>query len=141
MKRFLLLFLLYPAPLFAVPVTPNFQSGSMTSHTETVSKVSETINVIEYQSGWQMTLTGNNITTDADSLLPAAASTSNTVNGVVSTWTGLDATNMPNFTIIDPTKAWQFTSSLTQPGMKSHTVITRTSEITSVTDTVSTFSQ
>ena len=124
-----------------MPVTPNFQSGSMTSHTETTSKVSEVISVIEYQSGWQMTLTGNNITTDADSLLPAATSTSNTVNGVVSTWTGLDATNMPNFTIIDPTKAWQFTSSLTQPGMKSHTVITRTSEITSVTDTVSTFSQ
>ena len=141
MKRFLLLFLLYPVPAFAVPVTPNFQSGSMTSHTETTSKVSEVISVIEYQSGWQMTLTGNNITTDADSLLPAATSTSNTVNGVVSTWTGLDATNMPNFTIIDPTKAWQFTSSLTQPGMKSHTVITRTSEITSVTDTVSTFSQ
>ena len=141
MKRFLLLFLLYPVPVFAVPVTPNFQSGSMTSHTETTSKVSEVISVIEYQSGWQMTLTGNNITTDADSLLPAATSTSNTVNGVVSTWTGLDATNMPNFTIIDPTKAWQFTSSLTQPGMKSHTVITRTSEITSVTDTVSTFSQ
>ena len=141
MKRFLLLFLLYPVPAFAVPVTPNFQSGSMTPHTETTSKVSEVISVIEYQSGWQMTLTGNNITTDADSLLPAAASTSNTVNGVVSTWTGLDATNMPNFTIIDPTKAWQFTSSLTQPGMKSHTVITRTSEITSVTDTVSTFSQ
>ena len=141
MKRFLLLFLLYPVPAFAVPVTPNFQSGSMTSHTETTSKVSEVISVIEYQSGWQMTLTGNNITTDADSLLPAAASTSNTVNGVVSTWTGLDANNMPNFTIIDPTKAWQFTSSLTQPGIKSHTVITRTSEITSVTDTVSTFSQ
>ena len=141
MKRFLLLFLLYPVPVFAVPVTPNFQSGSMTSHTETTSKVSEVISVIEYQSGWQMTLTGNNITTDADSLLPAAVSTSNTVNGVVSKWTGLDATNMPNFTIIDPTKAWQFTSSLTQPGMKSHTVITRTSEITSVTDTVSTFSQ
>ena len=141
MKRFLLLFLLYPVPAFAVPVTPNFQSGSMTSHTETTSKVSEVISVIEYQSGWQMTLTGNNITTDADSLLPTATSTSNTVNGVVSTWTGLDANNMPNFTIIDPTKAWQFTSSLTQPGMKSHTVITRTSEITSVTDTVSTFSQ
>ena len=141
MKRLLLLLLLSPIPALSVPVTPNFQSGSMTSHTETTSKVSETISVIEYQSGWQMTLTGNNITTDADSLLPAAASTSNTVNGVVSTWTGLDATNMPNFTIIDPTKAWQFTSSLTQPGIKSHTVITRTSEITSVTDTVSTFSQ
>jgi|TARA_B100001250_G_C19726378_1_gene756268 hypothetical protein len=141
MKRLLLLLLLAPIPAFAVPVTPNFQSGSMTSHTETTSKVSEVISVMEYQSGWQLTLTGNNITTDADSLLPAAASTANTVNGVVSTWTGLDATNMPNFTIKDTTKAWQFTSSLTQPGLKSHTVITRTTDITSVTDTVSTFSQ
>tara|TARA_R100001463_G_scaffold50287_1_gene100448 strand:+ start:750 stop:1175 length:426 start_codon:yes stop_codon:yes gene_type:complete len=141
MKRLLLLLLLAPIPAFSVPVTPNFQSGSMTSHTETTSKVSEVISVMEYQSGWQMTLTGNNITTDADSLLPAAATTSNTINGVVSTWTGLDATNMPNFTIKDATQAWQFTSSLTQPGLKSHTVITRTSEITSVTDTVSTFSQ
>ena len=72
MKRLLLLLLLGPIPAFAVPVTPNFQSGSMTSHTETTSKVSETISVIEYQSGWQMTLTGNNITTDADSLCSTA---------------------------------------------------------------------
>ena len=83
----------------------------------------------------------NKIYRSVDSDADRYYATSNTVNGVVSTWTGLDATNMPNFTIIDPTKAWQYTSSLTQPGMKSHTVITRTSEITSVTDTVSTFSQ
>ena len=141
MKRLLLLLLLAPIPALSVPVTPNFQSGSMTSHTETTSKVSETISVIEYQSGWQMTLTGNNITTDADSLLPAAVSNTNTVNGVVSTWTGLDATNMPNFTIKDTNQPWQFTSSLSQPGLKSHTIITRETEINSVTDTVSTFSQ
>ena len=141
MKRLLLLLLLAPLPAFSVPVTPNFQSGSMTSHTETTSKVSETISVIEYQSGWQMTLTGNNITTDADSLLPPAVSTSNTVNGVVSSWTGLDATSMPNFTIKDTSQPWQFTSSLSQPGLKSHTAITRDTEINSVTDTVSTFSQ
>ena len=141
MKRLLLLLLLAPIPALSVPVTPNFQSGSMTSHTETTSKVSETISVIEYQSGWQMTLTGNNITTDADTLLPPAVSTSNTVNGVVSSWTGLDATNMPNFTIKDTSQPWQFTSTLSQPGLKSHTVITRETEINSVTDTVSTFSQ
>ena len=35
----------------AVPVVPNFQSGSLTSHTETSSTVTETINVIEYQDG------------------------------------------------------------------------------------------
>ena len=141
MKRFLLLFLLYPAPLLAVPVTPNFQSGSMTSHTETVSKVSETINVIEYQSGWQMTVTGNYIQTDAPSILPPSVATSQTLNNVTTTWTELDAANMPNFTVVDPAKAWQFTSTLSQPGMKSQTIITRTTDITSVTDTVSTFSQ
>ena len=85
MKRLLLLLLLAPIPAFAVPVTPNFQSGSMTSHTETTSKVSETINVIDYQTGWQYVVTGNNITTSADSLVPTASSTSNTVNGVVTT--------------------------------------------------------
>ena len=42
----------------AVPLVPNFQSGSLTSHTETSSTVTETINVIEYQTGWQYTVTG-----------------------------------------------------------------------------------
>ena len=141
MKRLLLLLLLAPIPAFAVPVTPNFQSGSMTSHTETTSKVSETINVIDYQTGWQYVVTGNNITTSADSLVPTASSTSNTVNGVVTTWTSLDANQMPDFTIKNPDLPWQLTPSVSQPGMKSQTIITRTTDITSVTDTVSTFSQ
>ena len=141
MKRLLLLFLLWPTSVYSVPVTPNFQSGSMTSHTETTSKVSEVISVIEYQSGWQMTLTGNNITTDAETLIPSATNVTNTVNNVTSTWTGLNPNNLPDFRIKDDTKAWQFTSTLSQPGLKSHTVITRNQEITSVTDTVSTFSQ
>jgi hypothetical protein len=34
------------APAGGVPVVPNFQSGSLTSHTETSSTVTETINVI-----------------------------------------------------------------------------------------------
>ena len=113
----------------------------MTSHTETTSKVSEVINVIDYQTGWQMTVTGNNISTDATTLVPPSTSINNTVNGVTSTWTAIDANNMPDFTITDPAKAWQFTTTVSQPGMKSQTIITRTTEIESVTDTVSTFSQ
>ena len=34
---------LIPAAALAVPVVPNFTQGSMTSHTETTSKVTETI--------------------------------------------------------------------------------------------------
>ena len=41
------------APAQAVPVVPNFSQGSMTSHTETTSKVTETINSIDYATGWQ----------------------------------------------------------------------------------------
>ena len=52
MKRLLWLLLLFASPVNAVPVVPNFQSGSMTSHTETTSKVTETINSIDYQTGW-----------------------------------------------------------------------------------------
>ena len=129
------------APVEGVPVVPNFQSGSLTSRTETSSTVNETINVIEYQTGWQYTVTGNNISTDSNSLVPPAASTTQSINGINSTWTNLDATSMPNFSITDSSKPWQLTTTLSQPGLKSQTIIQRTTEVTSVTDTVSTFSQ
>ena len=128
-------------PVEGVPVVPNFQSGSLTSHTETSSTVTETINVIEYQTGWQYTVTGNNISTDSNSLVPPTSSTTQSINGVNSTWTTLDATSMPNFSITDSSQPWQLTTTLSQPGLKSQTIIQRTTEVTSVTDTVSTFSQ
>jgi hypothetical protein len=142
MKRLLLLFLLWPQAAFAVPVVPNFSQGSMTSHTETSSKVTETINSIDYQTGWQYTVTGNNIEHSGDSLVPpAVTSTGNTVNGISSSWTSLNATQMPNFTIKDATKPFQATFTLRQPGLSTQTIIQRVTEITSVTDTTSTFSQ
>ena len=141
MKRLLLLFIFLETTVFAVTVVPNFQQGSLTSHTETTSKVTEVISVVEYQSGWQLSLTGNNISVDGDSLLPSAVNSTNNIEGIVSTWTSLDANTMPNITITDNTKPWQFTSSLSQPGLKTHTVKKRPTDKTSVTDTVSTFSQ
>jgi len=142
MKRLLLLFLLWPQAVFAVPVVPNFSQGSMTSHTETTSKVTETINSIDYQTGWQYTVTGNNIEHTGDSLLPpAVTNTGNTVNGISSSWTSLDASQMPNFAIKDATLPFQATFSLSQPGLSTQTIIQRVTEITSVTDTTSTFSQ
>ena len=49
---------LIPAAALAVPVVPNFSQGSMTSHTETTSKVTETINSIDYATGWQYSVSG-----------------------------------------------------------------------------------
>ena len=54
----------------AVPVVPNFTQGSMTSHTETTSKQTETINSIDYATGWQYSVSGTNVSNNGASLLP-----------------------------------------------------------------------
>ena len=48
---------------------------------------------------------------------------------------------VPNFTIANPGEAFQFTQTYMGPGMTNQTVIQRTTEVTSVTDTTSVFTQ
>ena len=125
----------------AVPVVPNFTQGSMTSNTETTSTVSETINSMNYNTGYEYVITGTNIEHDGDTIsAPPTTGNSNTINGVTSTWTGLDLNNKPNFTLTTPGDAFQFTESYSGPGLSNHTIIQRTTTIQSVTNTTSTFS-
>ena len=125
----------------AVPVVPNFTQGSMTSTTETTSTVTETINSMNYDTGYQYVVTGTNVQHDGNSISPPSTTgNTNTLNGVTSTWTDLDLNNKPNFTITTPGAAFQFTESFSGPGLKNHTVINRTTEIQSVTTTTSVFS-
>ena len=125
----------------SVPVVPNFTQGSMTSTTETTSTVSETINSMQYDTGYQYVITGTNIEHDGNTISsPSTTGNSNTLNGVTSTWTGLDLENKPNFTLTTPGEAFQFTESYSGPGLSNHTIIQRTTTIQSVTNTTSTFS-
>ena len=57
----------------AVPVVPKFTQGSMTSSTTTTSTVTETINSMDYNTGWQYVVTGTNVKTDSGNLTPGAA--------------------------------------------------------------------
>ena len=125
----------------AVPVVPNFTQGSMTSNTETTSTVTETINSMNYDTGYQYVITGTNIEHDGNTIsAPSTTGNSNTLNGVTSTWTGLDLNNKPNFTITNPGAAFQFTESYIGPGLSNHTIIQRETTINSVTNTTSVFS-
>ena len=125
----------------AVPVVPNFTQGAMTSTTETTSTVTETINSMNYDTGYQYIITGTNVQIDGTSISPTAnVTTENTIEGVTSTWTGLDLSTKPNFTITSPTGAFQFTESYSGPGLKTQTIIQRTTQIQSVTNTTSQFS-
>ena len=135
---------LTPQSVSAVPVVPNFTQGSMTSHTETTSTVTETINSMDYNTGWQYVVTGTNVESDGN-LVPTGAGSINatqvTLDGVTSTWNGLNLTDRPAYSIVTPGAAFQFTESYQGPGLSNHTVIQRTTTINSVTDTTSTFTQ
>ena len=128
----------------AVPVVPNFTQGSMTSNTTTTSTTVETINSMDYNTGWQYTVTGSGVVADGE-LIPTGSnsisSTQITLDGVTSTWNGLNLEERPNFTMQTPGGAFQFTETYHGPGLSNHTIIQRTTTINSVTDTTSTFTQ
>jgi|TARA_B100001094_G_scaffold23387_1_gene19841 hypothetical protein len=144
-------------PVLAVPVVPNFQQGSMTSHTETESTVTETINSIDYRTGWEYTVSGVGISADGDALNPNVNTSTVTVTpsvgsatgtggasitgNVTSSYDSLDFSTSPTFTITTPGEAFQFVQSYQGPGLTNQTIIQRVTSIQSVTDTTSTFTQ
>ena len=122
----------------AVPVVPNFTQGFMTSHTETTQKITETISSMDYNTGYQYSVTGSGITASG-SLSPSTSQSSANLEGVTSKWTGLSS--KPSFEQTTPGAAFQYTETYQGPGLSNHTIIQRTTEIESVTDTTSIFSQ
>ena len=146
MKRILTVLLLLSSAgaARAVPVVPNFTQGGMTSNTETTSTVTETINSMDYNTGWQYVVTGTNVSSDG-TLTPTGTGsvdvTNVTLDGVTSEWTGLNLNQRPEFTITTPGNTFQFTESYMGPGLSNHTIIQRVTVIQSVTNTTSTFSQ
>ena len=146
MKRLLTVLLLLSGAgtARAVPVVPNFTQGSMTSNTTTTSTVTETINSMDYNTGWQYVVTGTNIEASGNLTPTGTGSTTNTnvtLDGVTSQWTGLNLNQRPNYTMKTPGAAFQFTESYQGPGLSNHTIIQRTTTINTVTDTTSTFTQ
>ena len=144
MKRILTVLLLLSSTgaARAVPVVPNFTQGSMTSNTTTTSTVTETINSMDYNTGWQYVVTGTNVESDSGNLTPGGTSQSSvTLDGVTSTWNGLDLNQRPEFNMTVPGAAFQFTETYQGPGLSNHTIIQRVTTINSVTDTTSTFTQ
>ena len=137
----------------AVPVVPNFQQGSMTSHTETESTVTETINSIDYRTGWEYSVTGTGVSNNGEPLNPNVNTSTVTISPTVGTGEGaitgsvtsshdaLDFSSQSNFTQTTPGAAFQFTQSYQGPGITNQTLIQRLTTVKSVTDTTSVFTQ
>jgi len=142
MKRYLPLLLILNTPqILAVPVVPNFSSGTMSATTRTTQNVTETIVSSDFNTGHTYTINGTNLSIDGTTLSPSPAETSQTINGVSYTWTGADLTTKPNVTIANPGQAFQYAESYIGPGLSNMTTINRTTVLESVTETTSVFSQ
>ena len=159
MKKLLLLLVLFSATSqksLAVPIVPNFTQGSMTSHSETTSTVTETINSIAYRTGWEYSVTGVGVSADGDPINPPVNTSTVTVTPATGTTNGgtitgsvtssydslnFDSATPTEFTISSPGEAFQFTQSYSGPGMTNQPIIQRVTTIARLPDTTSTFTQ
>ena len=123
----------------AVPVVPNFTQGTMTTRTETTQTINETINSMDYSTGYTYSVTGTNVKSTSGQINLPTSNTSNTIDGVTSTWTGLQGSQ--TWVQANPGEAFQFTESYQGPGLQNQTIIQRETLIESVTETTSIFSQ
>ena len=129
----------------SVPVVPNFTQGSMTSVTTQTVTTNETINSMDYATGWTYSVSGSGVQLEEGStnVAPDVTTTqTNTVDGVNSTWTGLDLStqNKPNWVQSEAGNAFQFTEHYSGPGLQTHTIIQRETTVQSVTESTSIFS-
>jgi len=114
---FLLMTGVFTTPVYAESVVPNFTKGTITSTTESTTKIVESIRQIEYTTGTSYTVTGTNIN------IPSRPDP--------------DA----NYTIQNQGAAFQFSETYLGPGVAKETWIDRTTEIQSTTNSVSVFTQ
>ena len=157
MKRLIpfILLLSYGTAAKADPVVPNFTQGSMTTPTETNSTVTETINSIDFRTGWEYSVTGVGVDNNGNPINPDVNSSSVTITpqtgssgssdgatGVLtSSFDSLDMDTAGSYTISTPGAAFQFYQTYQGPVMTNQTIIQRTTVIESVTDTTSVFTQ
>ena len=129
------------SPSHSVPVVPNFTQGSMTSTTETTSTITETINSMDYNTGYQYSVTGTNLQSSGGLAPSSITQQTNTNEGVTSTWNGLNMNSRPTFTQKNVGAPFQFTETYQAPGLANQTIIQREQTIESITTTTSIFAQ
>ena len=107
----------FSLPALAAPVTPNFTSGTVTSHTESTTTVNEVIRQQDFQTGFSYTVTGTNVNVPGTPTLGAG------------------------YSIVNQGEAFQFSETYMGPGLIKDTTVNRTTTIQSVTDSLSVFTQ
>ena len=143
-RLWLLVLLALPVRTLAVPVVPQFRSGSSTTSSTSESVINETITSYQYRSGYTYSASGHNIeSSDLNGYINPTATTltEQTVGGVNFSWTSPNLEAIPRWKIATDGAAFSIQETLITPGLDTVTNITRTITTSTTSETTSTFGQ
>jgi len=141
-RLWLLVLLILPIRTLAVPVVPQFRTGSSTTSSTSESIINETITSHQYRTGYSYSASGHNIKSETGYINPTATTTNEqTVGGVNFHWTSPNLEAIPRWSINTDGAAFSLQETLITPGLDTTTTITRQITTSTTTETTTTFGQ
>ena len=141
-RLWLLVLLTLPIRTLAVPVVPQFRTGSSTTSSTSESIINETITSHQYRTGYSYSASGHNIKSETGYINPTATTTNEqTVGGVNFSWTSPNLEAIPRWSINTDGAAFSLQETLITPGLDTTTTITRQITTSTTTETTTTFGQ
>ena len=128
----------------AVPLVPQFRTGTSQTTSTSDQVINETITSHQYRTGYTFSVSGHNIeSTDIDGYIDPTQTTVNeqTVGGVNFSWTSIDGTSNPRWRVAVPGSSFSLVESVMAPGLDTITTINRTITTSTTTESTSTFGQ
>ena len=141
-RLWLLVLLTLPIRTLAVPVVPQFRTGSSTTSSTSESIINETITSHQYRTGYSYSASGHNIKSETGYINPTPTTTNEqTVGGVNFNWTSPNLEAIPRWSISNDGAAFSIQETQITPGLDTVTSITRQITTSTTTETTTTFGQ
>ena len=141
-RLWLLVLLVLPVRTLAVPVVPQFRTGSSTTSSTSESIINETITSHQYRTGYSYSASGHNIESETGYINPTPTTTNEqTVGGVNFHWTSPNLEAIPRWGIVNDGAAFSLQETLITPGLDTTTTITRQINTSTTVETTTTFGQ
>mgnify|MGYP003134313454 FL=1 len=141
-RLWLLVLLALPIRTLAVPVVPQFRSGSSQTSSTSEQVINEVITSHQYRTGYSYSASGHNIESETGYINPTPTTTNQqTVGGVNFNWTSPNLEAIPRWGIVNNGAAFSIQESLITPGLDTVTTITRQINTSTTSETTTTFGQ
>ena len=141
-KLWLLVLLLLPARTIAVPVVPQFRTGTSQTTSTSEQVINETITSHQYRTAYSYSASGHNIKSETGYINPTPTTTNEqTVGGVNFYWTSPNLEAIPRWSILNDGAAFSLQETLITPGLDTTTTITRQINTSTTVETTTTFGQ